>query len=326
MTLLAGTLYDPGGAFSQSVTTAAAAMTNVNSIPELGFVAPANGSVLVRMRCTVHGATTFPQILLGLRVQVGGAVVARVAPLGALKTTAVATAQLTQEALFVVPGLVAGDAYLWRACYGVETLVASTAIKYGGPDNATTNDAMGGFVFEIYDTPGLLGAKLYDPASAVSKSCASRIAMTALDTSNLRITFTAPPSGNVLVRLRTNLSGATTMPTILLGVLDGATVKGRQSPLGGLLGTALATTNVPHDATFVVTGLTAGTSYTWDAAYGVEILLASTNIHYGGPDNGTANDAWGAFQYEIWDADAGLPFLGMTGLGRSPRDPHVIVY
>lgn len=298
MGLLAAANYDPGTAATAS-TAALLAMTAIDTTNlRLSFTVPANGAVLVRLRGTVHGATTFPQIMLGILE--GATVKARVVPLGALKNTAVATAQLTQEALFVVPGLTPGATLTWDAAYGVEVAIASTGIKYGGPDNTTTNDAFGGFVFEIWDAPNLLGAILYDPAGAVSKSTATRIVMTALDTTNLRLTFTAPDSGNVLVRLRTNLNGATTFPSILLGVLDGSTVIGRQSPVGGILGTAVSTTNVPHEASFIVEGLTPRVTETWDAAYGVEILLAATNIHYGGPNNTTTNDAWGAFGFEIW--------------------------
>jgi hypothetical protein len=32
----------------------------------------------------------------------------------------------------------------------VETVVASTGLKYGGPNNTTTNDAFGGFAFEVW--------------------------------------------------------------------------------------------------------------------------------------------------------------------------------
>lgn len=148
----------------------------------------------------------------------------------------------------------------------------------------------------------LLAGTLYDPSSSVAKATSSRIAMTALDTTNLRLAFTTPVNCTaVLVRMRCNLSGATTMPQILLGVLDGATVKGRQVPQGSLPGTAIATTNVSLVAEFLITGLTGNTAYTYDAAYGVETEVASTNIHYGGPNNTTANDAWGGFAFEIWD-------------------------
>jgi hypothetical protein len=126
--------------------------------------------------------------------------------------------------------------------------------------------------------------------------------MTAFDTTNARITFNAPQSGRVLIRIRCVIHGATTFPQILLGVLDGATVKGRVAPIGGLPGTALATTLMAVEALFTVGGLTPSSSYTYDAAFGVETGVASTGIKYGGPDNGSANDAFGALVYEVWDA------------------------
>jgi hypothetical protein len=42
-----------------------------------------------------------------------------------------------------------------------------------------------------------LAAVAYDPGSEVTKVTTSALAMTALDTTNLRLTFTAPPSGRV---------------------------------------------------------------------------------------------------------------------------------
>lgn len=148
----------------------------------------------------------------------------------------------------------------------------------------------------------LLAGTCYDPAVAVTKATTAAQALTAIDTTNLRLTFTAPGSGKVLVRLQGTLHGATTFPQILLGVLDGATVKGRTAPIGAPMGTALATTFMSVESTFVVTGLTPGTSYTWDAAYGVETVVASTGLKYGGPNNTTANDAFGGFVFEIWTA------------------------
>jgi hypothetical protein len=147
-----------------------------------------------------------------------------------------------------------------------------------------------------------LGAKAYDPAVAVTKATSALLAMTALDTANLRIGFVAPASGRVLVRLQGVVHGATTMPSILLGVMDGSTVVRRVSPIGGLKNTAVATAQVTQEASFVIEGLTPGNSYTWDAAYGVEVLVAATGLKYGGPNNTTTNDAFGAFVFEIWEA------------------------
>jgi hypothetical protein len=148
----------------------------------------------------------------------------------------------------------------------------------------------------------LLAGTLYDPAAAVSKATTSTLAMTALDTTNLRLTFTAPASGRVLVRLQGTLHGATTFPQIQLGVLEGATVKGRVTPAGLMNGNLAATTFLTVEGLFVVTGLTAGASLTWDAAYGVETVVASTGLKYGGPNNTTANDAFGGFAFEVWAA------------------------
>lgn len=148
----------------------------------------------------------------------------------------------------------------------------------------------------------VLGAVLYDPGTAVTKNTTAALAMTALDTTNLRIVFTVPSSGRVLVRMVGTIHGAATYPQILLGVLEGATVKGRVSPDATIGGTALATTMMNVEAMFVVPGLTPAASLTWDAAYGVETLVAATGLKYGGPNNTTANDAFGAFVYEIWEA------------------------
>jgi len=141
---------------------------------------------------------------------------------------------------------------------------------------------------------------LYDPASAATKATTAAQAMTAMDTTNLRLSFNAPSNGQVLVRMGGVIHGATTFPQILVGVMSGSTVLGRKAPLIALGGTALATTLVPFEATFVITGLTPGAAQTWDAAWGVETLIASTGIKYGGPNNTVANDAFGGFTFEAW--------------------------
>ena len=148
----------------------------------------------------------------------------------------------------------------------------------------------------------LLAGTLYDPASSVSKATTSTLAMTAIDTTNLRLTFGVPVTGRVLVRMQAVLHGATTYPQILLGVLEGATVKGRVAPAGLLQGVAAATTFLTVEGLFVVTGLTPSATLVWDAAYGVETVVASTGLKYGGPDNATANDAFGGFAFEVWAA------------------------
>ena len=146
----------------------------------------------------------------------------------------------------------------------------------------------------------LLWGTCYDPAAAVTKACTAALAMTALDTTNLRATFNAPANGTVLVRLQGTITGAATFPQILLGVMSGATVVERMAPKAVVGGTALATTMMDVEALFLVTGLTPAAAQTWDAAYGVEFAVASSNLRYGGPNNTTASDAFGGFVFEVW--------------------------
>lgn len=151
----------------------------------------------------------------------------------------------------------------------------------------------------------VLNAVAYDPATAVSKSTAATIAMTALDTVNLRLTFTVPASGRVWVQLIGTIHGGTAspwFPQVLLGALEGATLRGRVAPAGLPQGSLqAATTMLTVEAFYPVTGLTASSSLTWDAAYGVETLATASALKYGGPNNTTANDAFGAFVFAVHD-------------------------
>lgn len=145
----------------------------------------------------------------------------------------------------------------------------------------------------------------YDPAAAVTKAVTALLAMTAFDTTNARAVFNAPASGAVTVRIRCVQHGATNFAQILLGVLQGATVIHRQAPVGAAHGAPAATIFLVEEAVFTVRGLTAGASYTWDAAYGVEVVSAASGaIKYGGPNNATTagGDAFGALTFEVWDA------------------------
>lgn len=147
----------------------------------------------------------------------------------------------------------------------------------------------------------LLAAKLYDPAVAVSKATTSLLAMTAIDTTNLRLAITVPAHGMVLFKIRGGgITGATTIPTLFLGVMNGATILARITPqdFPGTMNAATQTS--PLYAEFVVTGLAPG-AMNVDAAYGVEVVVALTAIKYGGPNNTTTNDAWGGLSFEAWD-------------------------
>jgi hypothetical protein len=146
----------------------------------------------------------------------------------------------------------------------------------------------------------LLGSANYDPASAVSKATSSLLAMTAVDTTNLRLAITVPAHGKVLFRLKCALTGATTLPTILLGAMNGATVLGRLTPQIFTGTQNAATQNTYAEAEFIATGLTPG-AMNVDAAYAVQVVVAATNIKYGGPNTNGGANAWGGFVFEAWD-------------------------
>lgn len=145
----------------------------------------------------------------------------------------------------------------------------------------------------------LIAHKTYNPAAAVTKATTALLALTALDTANLRVTFT-PTVTKVFVRLAGTLHGAATFPQIQLGVLNGATVVQAAPPMTGG-GNLAATTLLRVETTFVV-DVVSGVALTWDAAYSVETLVASTGLKYGGPNDATANNSFGAFTFEVWEA------------------------
>ncbi len=146
----------------------------------------------------------------------------------------------------------------------------------------------------------LLGSAAYDPAAAVSKATSSLLALTAVDTTNLRLAITVPAHGKVLFRMACTVTGATTLPTILLGVLNGATVVKRQAPQVFTGTENVLSQDATYKAEFIATGLTPG-AMNVDAAYAVQVVVAATNIKFGGPNDTTGNDAWGAFIFEAWD-------------------------
>ena len=169
----------------------------------------------------------------------------------------------------------------------------------------------------------LLAGKLYDPAGAVvvATSTGTGIALRVFDTTNLRHVFAVPPSGFVRVRMSAQIHGATTFPTVLLGVMSGAGIVARQQPMQSLGNTAVATAQVKIESDFIVAGLTAGETRTCDAAWGLEVSVASSAIKYGGPNDTIANNAFGGFAFEIWDP---CPFYTPTS-GVPPTSP-VIAY
>lgn len=299
MPILAAADYDPAAAVSKA-TTALLAMTALDTTNlRVTFTVPANGCVLVRLRGQVVGATTFPRILLG--VLEGATVRLRMSPVGGWQTIT-ATTPVAGECVGLVTGLTPGASLTWDAAYGVERLLAATNLKYGGPNDATGADAFGAFTFEVWDCLNLLAGKLYDPAAAATIACTALRAMGAMDTTNLRLTVVAPASGRIYWRLRTQQHGSTTWGAILLGVMEGAAVVGRCSPAMGDPDTNLATAAMVHEGSGIISGLTPGSSHTYDAASAVQVVAGAGGLKHGGPNDTTTDNAFGGTAFELWAA------------------------
>lgn len=120
--------------------------------------------------------------------------------------------------------------------------------------------------------PGtLLARAIYAPSSAHTYTItASSTGLTALDTTNLAVTFIAPPSGNVEVAVEAFWKGGAAAGTsCVLGVVSSTASPGTfvASGLAWLTPTATAADNgvqVRHN--YLVTGLTPGNAYTYYAA------------------------------------------------------------
>lgn len=299
MACLGSVAYDPAASVSKA-TSALLAMTALDTTNlRITFTAPGNGKVLVRLKGTMHGATTVPWCLLG--VLDGSTVRGRMNMFG-FRVQALATERNTGECSYVITGLTPGTSYTWDAAYGVENLVAATGIKYGGPDNTTTDDGFGAFVFEVWEATNLLAGTLYDPTTAATLSTTALLAMTAMDTTNLRLTFNVPASGRVYWRIATQFQGSATFSSGPLGILEGSTVRARQMPTSNVLGNPNATFPITYESSGVITGLTPGASLTYDAAYGVEIVAAAGGLKHGGPNDTTTSNAFGGTAFEIWAA------------------------
>lgn len=141
---------------------------------------------------------------------------------------------------------------------------------------------------------GCIGLTTYRAASNSSYAITSTsAAMVDVDATNLIVTFTAPPSGKVLVRLE-SLSDAPNTGSMHWGLRDGSgLVSGSVTQYVGYA-TAVNDNLDRRHVTIPVTGLTSGTSYTvrWAAR-----VTSGTGTLYNGSD---ATNAFGTMIMEVW--------------------------
>lgn len=141
-----------------------------------------------------------------------------------------------------------------------------------------------------------LAFTFYNPSGGVvTKTTTSTL--TAIDTTNMRATFTAPTSGNVIVQLGGGrLDTGNCNPHF--GVLDGATTKGTN-----ILTAANAALREGPTITFHVTGLTPGNSYSYDFAIVDTNSVGGSHatLKYGYSTSNLA-DATGPVHIGVWAA------------------------
>ncbi len=161
-------------------------------------------------------------------------------------------------------------------------------------------DAANAYSWQPFDR--LLAYKRYMPASPTNlDSGASDNTFQDVDAANLVVTFTAPPSGAVLVRL-TGLGTRvdTTATKIYWGLRDGS------GYVAGTGGKVVDSTGVMFSISqaFTVTGLTPGTSYTWKWAHRPREsgATAKARLAVGGDPSSTGTDANGPAVMEVWAA------------------------
>lgn len=142
---------------------------------------------------------------------------------------------------------------------------------------------------------GLLAVASYNPATRVNAAATG--AATALDTTNLRASFTVPASGAVILTM-TGWVYATAGNVLNWAVLSGAsTVAGSDAGIHYHTATGEVQHRVVHRA--YISGLTAASTATWDFAHYRTFGSGSIGTQYGGTAS-TGNP--GPISMEIWSA------------------------
>jgi hypothetical protein len=313
---LGGVRYDPATLATASVA-AAAVMANLDAT-NLGAAfttpasrsLPADGVVIIRGGvCHQQQATpaAFPRVLLGALDNSGGAVKARMSPVGGINTGTLHQGDLAGlEFYALVSGLATNTAFTYNLGWGVEVTDAHSQLAWGGPDDASGDDACGAAWMEIVD-PGsrFLGGTVYDPSTAGALTLTADTAMADCDATNLALTITAPASQNIWWRARVVYTGASsTVGSCLLGIREGSSLVGgtRQGPRRSIAESMLASSATVLEASGFITGISAG-SHTYKLAAGTQLAASAGGaLKWGGPNNTTANDAWGGALFEIWAA------------------------
>lgn len=167
--------------------------------------------------------------------------------------------------------------------------VSDTTMAASGTDKAMTAAELAiGLAAQSGLTGRLIHLVSYEPGTAQNKTTTST-SLVAVDTTNLRATFTVPASGNVLVRLTARGSNSTSGANVYWGLLEGASQRGKVQ----FVTDSTASLRLP--ASIRVTGLTPGATVSLDWAWAVAAGTGNLNIDASGITSGPA-------VMEVWSA------------------------
>jgi hypothetical protein len=147
------------------------------------------------------------------------------------------------------------------------------------------------------DTHGLLSRVSYAP-SVLASDAVTGTTPTALDTTNLTISFVAPASGDVLVRLSGRVATATAGDSAIWCLLDHTA----HTLVGVLLPVNDYTQLIECSAAQLITGLSPGTTYQYDWAMAAGASVAVTLYVQGATTVATGTSIGSPATMEVWAA------------------------
>ena len=216
----------------------------------------------------------------------------------------------------VTQGTVCGTAGWTRALTGTAlppekaALPANSALLWESTINSSTTSVNTiNFVDKrapIAATPGTLIARTaYGPSTATTYNAIVNITtgVTALDATNLFVTFPGPPSGSVLVKLTAFCHGLAAADKTIFAVLSSTASPGTlvgTSALAYLAPAATGNDNAIATTVHLITGLTAGTTYTW--YFGAAYVTGQNTIIAQGGNTNTASPTGAPAVMEVWAA------------------------
>lgn len=162
-----------------------------------------------------------------------------------------------------------------------------------GSGISITDGGAGSTVTIASTTQSLLAYTAYNPGTPASTSTSSST-FADVDATNLTVTFTAPASGNVLVRL-TAVAVVNNVAAVYawnLRTTGGSNVSGSFSTVTSNGNQIKISSVVP------ITGLTPGASTTW--RWGHAVSSNTGSVRYG--DSGTISASYGPAVMEVWAA------------------------